>query len=557
METSQPKQSFIASSCTQVHEEKGLITYQINSETIHDDDENKIRVMTIGPMNNQPIKAVLLLGETGAGKTQLVNAMVNYLFGVQLEDNFRFQLKDEIENDGLRQIESQTEYITAYIVYHQEGMAWNSNYMLIDTPGFGDTRENDKKIQGNRIRFFLSNSYHINDLNCFGLVVKANQNRNTNWQMEMLKEYASILSGDIANITQILATFASDEPLVKGLLEHAGIQFVNLYKIDNELLYAPHDDDSARHAYVQYKWKRTQKEYASFFNEIQNSSVNLKQTRELLQLKTLLEETKATLLRNVDQIATVKNTIRQQKTSLQDMKIKQNCINYTKITLIKEPENYDIGDNHHAHNCYLCKPITTCYICENPPIGKIIREAVAAGTAAGVVVSAAVKSQAGVVAGAATGAAAAVVTGIHKGIGTYRENPKCLIPLNGICGENNCYHDLKDHKKETKPYKTTETYETHTDIYEKKRYDKLKEEILKLTRKIQHDEEALGILKDNLETDVEDLVKHCRNISKLSLRCRALNPESIIEEMLEEHRDNVHKVEVLKTLKVKDCAMMS
>jgi Tfp pilus assembly pilus retraction ATPase PilT len=37
-------------------------------------------------------KIVLILGETGSGKSTIIDLMINYLLGVEYEDNFRFKL---------------------------------------------------------------------------------------------------------------------------------------------------------------------------------------------------------------------------------------------------------------------------------------------------------------------------------------------------------------------------------------------------------------------------------------------------------------------------------
>lgn len=48
---------------------------------------------------NRPI-TILLLGESGNGKTTLANAFINSLMKVQFKDNYRYLLIDESQNDN-------------------------------------------------------------------------------------------------------------------------------------------------------------------------------------------------------------------------------------------------------------------------------------------------------------------------------------------------------------------------------------------------------------------------------------------------------------------------
>ncbi len=67
------------------------------------------------------IQAIMVVGETGTGKTTIINGMMNYMLGVEWEDDFRLKLIDEPETpEG--QANSQTSLITAYTVHRRAGM---------------------------------------------------------------------------------------------------------------------------------------------------------------------------------------------------------------------------------------------------------------------------------------------------------------------------------------------------------------------------------------------------------------------------------------------------
>ena len=80
----------------------------------------------------------MLVGATGAGKSTLINGMVNYILGVDWEDDFRFKLI--ADEGGTSQAHSQTKTITAYTIPHQQGSPFEHTLTIVDTPGFGDTK---------------------------------------------------------------------------------------------------------------------------------------------------------------------------------------------------------------------------------------------------------------------------------------------------------------------------------------------------------------------------------------------------------------------------------
>ena len=76
---------------------------------------------------------LMVVGQTGSGKTTLLNAYINYLMGINYEDNFRYVIINEEFNK--KQDQSQTTEVTIYNVKAPDGTI----IQIIDTPGFGDT----------------------------------------------------------------------------------------------------------------------------------------------------------------------------------------------------------------------------------------------------------------------------------------------------------------------------------------------------------------------------------------------------------------------------------
>lgn len=82
-------------------------------------------------------KTILVVGETGAGKTTMLNAMLNYCEGVRYNDTFRYELVDErkLREKGYGDAKSLTQEVTIYTIYCK---ATKQYIKVLDTPGFKD-----------------------------------------------------------------------------------------------------------------------------------------------------------------------------------------------------------------------------------------------------------------------------------------------------------------------------------------------------------------------------------------------------------------------------------
>jgi septin family protein len=132
-----------AQQCTDFRDENQMKLCKLPIENISNIAEAsaKVKRFSFGKPNQlkcQTKKTVLLTGETGSGKTTWINAMVNYVLGVEWDDPFRFILIDE-EVRGGSQANSQTQGVTVYDLHYQDGFRIPFSLTIVDTPGFGDT----------------------------------------------------------------------------------------------------------------------------------------------------------------------------------------------------------------------------------------------------------------------------------------------------------------------------------------------------------------------------------------------------------------------------------
>ncbi|XP_071522755.1 uncharacterized protein [Panulirus ornatus] len=563
MANAELKKNLIEGICSVVGEEEGLTKYELKTTSIQKDEENRIQIVAIGPMNDRPTKSVLLLGETGAGKTSIINAMVNHLFGVALEDNFRFQLKDYTGSDDKHQVDNQTEYITAYLIYHQTGMHFEGNCVLIDTPGFGDT-----KVPLEKLKVFLTKDFGLNNLNCIGLVAKANQNRILAHHIETFTKFTSILGNNVSGISKLLATFASDsDPALVEVMRHTGIQFTDVYRLDNWPLYVTDTVDlseKSHHAYLQYKWNNMQAEYARFFEALLESSpVSLKPTRDLIEATNHLEQIKGKLKKNVKATAELVNTLRREKISLNQYEDQAKKITWKVQERKEHIEKFPVLSGFHVHNCEICQQTCTDF-CMDPSgvtpalagtgagIGSATVTGIGSAITAGAVTGAEVGifgGPIGVMVGGGIGTIIGLTTGLIVGLVTRKSYSKCPIASCGTCSRNKCTHDMADHEIQKEKYILSETFEEKINHLEKSKYDEITENITKLRRVIQSNEKALNDFKEKLTVSARDLVECTNKVVELSFGYKSLNPTSFIDEMITEERENSHHVELLMMLK--------
>ncbi|XP_039537231.1 uncharacterized protein LOC120485498 [Pimephales promelas] len=172
------------------------------------DDHGKVRKWTYGKKETKKQnKIVLLVGETGTGKTTLINSMVNYLLGVKFEDEIWYEITEEEARD---QSESQTSEITMYEVFPVENPV---ALTIIDTPGYGDTRglEKDLEVAENLSMLFQS-SDGVREVDAVCFVFPASKNRLSDRQHYIISSVLSLFGKDIVNNIVFLITHSDGLP---------------------------------------------------------------------------------------------------------------------------------------------------------------------------------------------------------------------------------------------------------------------------------------------------------------------------------------------------------
>ncbi|XP_044189074.1 uncharacterized protein LOC122968139 [Thunnus albacares] len=163
---------------------------------------------TVGEKNlNKKNKTILLVGETGAGKSTLINVLVNYTTGVKFEDNIWFKI---VEEEKRSQTESQTSDVIVYEIFGFEDKTLPFSLTIIDTPGYRDTRgiEQDDKVSQRLFDLFRSKD-GVRKIDAVGLVLKSSVNQLSDRQKYIFDSVTSLFGKDLEENVVALITHSN------------------------------------------------------------------------------------------------------------------------------------------------------------------------------------------------------------------------------------------------------------------------------------------------------------------------------------------------------------
>ncbi|XP_073719991.1 uncharacterized protein [Misgurnus anguillicaudatus] len=183
--------------------------YRLQTTTDNLNQSKSYRKITFGEKDeNKPHKIILMVGETGTGKTTLINTMINYICGVQRKDKVWFEITDDQSDRS--SAHSQTSIITVYGVYIQETSV---DLTIIDTPGYGHTHDInfDQKIVKDLLGLYTSED-RPHEINAVCLVCNSSYTRLSKKQLNIFDAVQSLFGKDIADNIVLLFTHSDGAP---------------------------------------------------------------------------------------------------------------------------------------------------------------------------------------------------------------------------------------------------------------------------------------------------------------------------------------------------------
>ena len=218
---------------------------------------------------------ILVVGQTGAGKSTQIDGMLNFLLGIKWDEGIRFKVVDELQTVSQESLQSggaasQTDAITAYKIPAVKGGPVQCKVTIVDTPGFGDTRglHFDSKIVDQMKKFFNGMSDHVGRLTGVCFVAPASAARLTESQHYVWNAILGLFGKDITDNIVLCFTFADGEkPQALDAVQASDIPMNAWFKFNNSALFVDPSGTTADDL-SKILWDMGQKNMSQFFGAL-------------------------------------------------------------------------------------------------------------------------------------------------------------------------------------------------------------------------------------------------------------------------------------------------
>ncbi|RXN13371.1 hypothetical protein ROHU_002296 [Labeo rohita] len=350
--------------------------YRLNPRTDRHDESEPYRQKTFGERNNnnKQHKTILMVGETGAGKTTLINTMINYMLDIKKEDKVWFEITDECQSEQADEtdesdellVQSQTSSITIYGFYLQESPI---DLTIIDTPGYGDTRDpdKDKEIAMGLLSLSRCNDC-IHEIDAVCLVINSTINRLSDRQIYIFDAVQSLFGKDIAKNIFLLFTHSNGYPPKNALTAVKVAKIKCALNEQNQPVYFLFDNcqsdapDEEYETIQQKSWDLSFDGMICFFRFVENTKPkSFQMTHDVLQQRNQLEAKMSNLHSRVQEVEQKQNELKQTQGALEKNKeYVKNKKNFDYDVEVQYKEKVDIDPKRWRFT----KKATCCTVCE-------------------------------------------------------------------------------------------------------------------------------------------------------------------------------------------------
>lgn len=307
-------------------------------------------------------KAIVLMvvGQTGSGKTTLLNAYINYLMGINYEDDFRYLIIFEQFNK--KQDESQTSEVTVYNIKVPDGTI----IQIIDTPGFGDTGGIKKDIEiTQKIRQAFIDK--LSSITCICFVAQSCNARLSANQKYIFNCILDLFGDDVKSNFICMLTFCDGaKPVIldslqsKQFMFHEIIPYIQspwFYKFNNSGIF----EKDIQNEFNLSFFNLGMKSFKDFTQRVKSlKKISLNKSKEVLQERQHLEKQveilQISLKEAIDKVNYIKgiiNMIKSVKGNLNGAK------NFTKKIKTYKPRKIPVYDGRLITTCLTCSH--TCH----------------------------------------------------------------------------------------------------------------------------------------------------------------------------------------------------
>ncbi|CAD8099388.1 unnamed protein product [Paramecium sonneborni] len=308
-------------------------------------------------------KTLIVIGETGVGKSTTINFFCNYYLGVQYDYPFRFLIVDETGDNFRNQAFSQTSEV---LEYYLKGTDGKPGLRIIDTPGFGDTRGQayDEQIT----KLITDKLEELDSLTLICFVIRSTLNRLTIPQKYVMNKLLQLFGNDVIENFMFLFTFADyDEPealqalFFPGDKQHSASPVAKFIAQTKDPYWFKFNNSAfkgvGKPTIYKTLWDEAYDQFQQFYEEkiLKTEFVSLKLTKEVIferkQIQNIIIHLKPEIQKQLTLIDEIEVLVeRIEKLSQQEFESKNFKISLKGFEIVK----IDLKPKEYVTNCIKC-----------------------------------------------------------------------------------------------------------------------------------------------------------------------------------------------------------